>query len=64
MRDLIKAYDNEMKIFLFLYIKGMTRVNRKQERQEELQKRREEENKKIEHQYHINLLNEITVSFM
>ena len=62
MRDLIKAYDHEMKIYLFLATKGMTRVNRKQEIKEEQQKRREEENSRRQHQYHLNLLDDISVS--
>ncbi|KAJ8715791.1 hypothetical protein PYW07_010273 [Mythimna separata] len=59
MRDLIKGYDHEMKIYLFLATKGMTRVNKKQEMREERQKKQEEENKKRQHQYHCNLLDDI-----
>uniref|UniRef100_A0A2A4JTF2 ODAD1 central coiled coil region domain-containing protein n=1 Tax=Heliothis virescens TaxID=7102 RepID=A0A2A4JTF2_HELVI len=60
MRDLIKAFDHEMTVYLFLATKGMTRVNRKQEEREELQKRKEEENIRRQHEYHLDLLDSIT----
>ncbi|KAJ8709877.1 hypothetical protein PYW08_009881 [Mythimna loreyi] len=59
MRDLIKGYDHEMKVYLFLATKGMTRINRKQEIREERQKKQEEESRKQQHQYHVNLLDDI-----
>nr|XP_049705258.1 uncharacterized protein LOC110376053 [Helicoverpa armigera] len=59
MRDLVKAFDHEMKVYSFLATKGLTRVNRKQEKREELQKRRDEENSRKQNEYHMNLLDSI-----
>ncbi|PZC78244.1 hypothetical protein B5X24_HaOG202495 [Helicoverpa armigera] len=63
MRDLVKAFDHEMKVYSFLATKGLTRVNRKQEKREELQKRRDEENSRKQNEYHMDLLDSIAVSF-
>ncbi|XP_035441941.2 trichohyalin isoform X1 [Spodoptera frugiperda] len=60
MRDLIKAYDHEMKIYQFLATKGMTRINKKQEMREEQQRRLAEEEHKRQYQYHIQLLDDIS----
>lgn len=62
MRDLLKGFDHEMKIYQFLATKGMTRVNKKQEKREELLKRVEEENNKKQHQYHLSLLHDVSVN--
>ncbi|CAH0597601.1 unnamed protein product [Chrysodeixis includens] len=59
MRDLIKAYDHEMKVYLFLATKGMTRVNHKQELREEAARRRHEEETKRQQAYYMKLLDDI-----
>ncbi|XP_026729875.1 outer dynein arm protein 1-like [Trichoplusia ni] len=59
MRDLIKAYDHEMKVYLFLATKGMTRVNRKQEMREEAMRRTDEEETKRMQAYYVKLLDDI-----
>ncbi|XP_022827566.1 outer dynein arm protein 1-like isoform X1 [Spodoptera litura] len=60
MRDLIKAYDHEMKVYQFLATKGMTRINRKQEFREEELRRIADEKLKKRYQYHVQLLDDIS----
>ncbi|CAH0697000.1 unnamed protein product [Spodoptera exigua] len=60
MRDLVKAFDHEMKVYQFLATKGMARVNKTQELREEKQRKIDEENRKKQYQYHVELLDEIS----
>ncbi|KAF9415161.1 hypothetical protein HW555_007138 [Spodoptera exigua] len=60
MRDLVKAFDHEMKVYQFLATKGMARVNKTQELREEKQRKLDEENRKKQYQYHVELLDEIS----
>ncbi|CAB3232514.1 unnamed protein product [Arctia plantaginis] len=59
MRDLIKAYNHEMKLYHFLATKGVTRINKKQEQKEEQDKIKEEEKILEQYHHHIKILDEI-----
>ncbi|XP_075986617.1 coiled-coil domain-containing protein 63-like [Anticarsia gemmatalis] len=59
MRDLIKAYDHELKLYHFLATKGLTRINEKQKRREEEQERREEAEIREQYQYFSKLFEDI-----
>lgn len=64
MRDLIKAYNHEMKLFHFLAAKGLTRINPKEEKREEEQKRKEEEESKTQYDYYFQILDDVFVSLL
>lgn len=62
MRDLMKAYNHELKLYHFLAAKGVTRINKRQELKEEQDKIKEEEKSLEQYKYHIKILEEIFVS--
>ncbi|XP_037295740.1 uncharacterized protein LOC115451629 isoform X2 [Manduca sexta] len=60
MRELQRAFDNELKVFNFLAKKGLIRINEKQEEREAEQKRLEEEETIKQYDIHVKILEEIT----
>ncbi|KAJ0170692.1 hypothetical protein K1T71_013464 [Dendrolimus kikuchii] len=59
MRELQKAFDHDTKIYNFLSKKGVKRVNKKQEKREEVQKKKADEEIKREYNKHVEILDEI-----